>query len=161
MNTSHNMNHLENIYINIENMSDSNSTSSSLTPSSTGTNVSRDRERLQLMDVYGKGKTKQFNKSTMQSINRAIRKVLIPRMKFVNKGKELGSFDQPDFTDPNSWIHRVFSQLGALQNLSATNKAEIWMTYKMKIREQFSLHRSSVTIGLKKAFIAGKNVYNG
>ena len=55
----------------------------------------------------------------------------------------------------NTNKHRVFNQLGSLKNVSDNKKAEIWMTYRMKMKEQFSLHRSSVTVNLKAVFLKG------
>lgn len=115
-----------------------------------------DRRKLKLIEKYSSGRILEFNKSSLQSINRAVRKVLVPRMKFLSTSKSFGSFEQPDFTDPNCWIHRVFNQLGAYKDLSDTKKAELWMTYRSKVKEQFSLHRSTVTLALKNIFIKGK-----
>ena len=144
--------------IEINTMSDNASTTSTLSGTSTPTNStiqSNDKKKMDLINKYGTGKTLEYNKSTMQTINRAVRKVLLPRMKFLTTSKHFGSFDQPDFTDENCWVHRVFNQLGSLKNVSDNKKAEIWMTYRMKMKEQFSLHRSSVTVNLKAVFLKG------
>ena len=147
--------------VEFDTMSDSDSNISVLTshstPSSTLTSVeSRERKRLKLIERYGGSQVLTFNKSSMTSINRAVGKVLLPRMKFVSTSRAFESFEQPDFTDPNCWIHRVFKQLGAYKDLSDMKKADIWVTYRSKVREQFGLYCSAVTLELKKIFIKGK-----
>jgi hypothetical protein len=133
------------------------SNDSSLSSSSVG-NVSVDRDRLKmaLIETYGSEQHFDYCKATMHSINSAVRKELVPRMKFVSGKNQFGQFNQPDFSDRNCWVHRVFRRLGNLNSVRDTKKAEIWMTYLKKIREQFSLHRSSVTSRLKTEFENGK-----
>jgi hypothetical protein len=138
---------------------DDNSTTSSLsspTRASTIGTTERDQRKMVLIQKYSDGKTMSFNKSTLQSINRAVRKVLLPRMKFLSNSKCFGSFEQPDFSDPNCWVHRVFNELSTLKNAPDKKKAEIWMTYRSKLKEQFSLHRSSITSQIKLNFVKGK-----
>ena len=138
---------------------DDNSTTSSLsnpTRASTIGTTERDQRKMVLIQKYSDGKTMSFNKSTLQSINRAVRKVLLPRMKFLSNLKCFGSFEQPDFSDPNCWVHRVFNELSTLKNAPDKKKAEIWMTYRSKLKEQFSLHRSSITSQIKLNFVKGK-----
>ena len=118
--------------------------------------LSKERRKMRLIEKYSTGKTSEYSKSTMQSINSAVRKVLIPRMKFVSTQKHFGQFEQPDFSDESCWVHRVFDQLGNLKRANDMVKAEIWMTYRNKVKEQFSLHRSMVTNQLKKTLIKGK-----
>ena len=77
-------------------------------------------------------------------------------MKFLSTSKAFGMFEQPDFTDPKSWVHHVFNQLGSSMNLPDIKKAEIWMTYRSRVKEQFSLHWSSVTQNLKNLFLKGE-----
>ena len=111
---------------------------------------------MQLIEKYSSGQINtEYSKSTMVSLNSAVRKVLIPRMKFVSERKQFGQFDQPDFTDPSCWVHRVFEQLGTLKHANDSVKAEIWMVYRNKIKEQFSIHRANVTNRLKRVFMKG------
>ena len=58
-------------------------------------------------------------------------------------------------TDETCWVHKIFEQLGPMKNASDSVKAEIWMTYRNKIREQFGIHRATVTSLLKKRFVKG------
>lgn len=119
--------------------------------------LARERRKMELIQKYNGGQIyTQFSKSTMMSLNSAVRKVLIPRMKFVSEKKQFGQFDQPDFSDDNCWVHRVFDQLGTLKNASDNVKAEIWMMYRHKIKEQFSIHRANLTNRLKKVLLKGK-----
>ena len=120
------------------------------------TALTRERRKMKLIEKYSTGRTTEYSKSTMQSINSAVRKVLIPRMKFVSTQKHFGHFEQPDFSDESCWVHRVFDQLGNLKRANDMVKAEIWMTYRHKVKEQFSLHRSMVTNQLKTSLIKSK-----
>lgn len=154
------MQHFDIDIIHIDTMSDNESNTSDVTMPSLNSAerevVQRETKRLKLIERYGTNQVMPINKSSLTSINRAVRKVILPRMKFASTSKSFGSFDQPDFTDPDCWIHKVFGQLGSFKNLSDVKKAEIWMTYRAKVKEQFGLHRSAVTLGLKKVFVQGK-----
>ena len=77
-------------------------------------------------------------------------------MKFVSTSKAFGSFEQPDFTDNNCWVNKLFANIVTLRGASDKMKAEVWMTYRAKIKEQFSLHRSSSTLKIKRKFLDGK-----
>lgn len=117
----------------------------------------RERRKMKLIEKYSSGQNSQtYNADTMKSLNNAIRKILIPRMKFVSTNKQFGQFEQPDFSDEHCWIHRVFEQLGTLKHASDYIKAEIWMMYRSKVKEQFSIHRATVTKNLKTVFLKGK-----
>ena len=112
--------------------------------------------KLTLIQQYARGKsTNIINEATMKSLTRAIRLVIIPKVKFLPGGKGFGSFEQPDFTHPNCWVNKVFDRIANLKNASDKKKADVWMTYRTKIKEQFSLHRSGVTLKIKSAFCNG------
>lgn len=118
--------------------------------------------KLNLIQVYAKGNVStKINENTMKSLTRAVRLVIIPKVKFLPGGRGFGSFDQPDFTHPKCWVNKVFDRIANLKNASDKKKAEVWMAYRCKIREQFSLHRSSVTLKLKNAFVKGKCISKG
>ena len=113
--------------------------------------------KLTLIQQYGRGKSSNIiNEATMKSLTCAIRLVIIPKVKFLPGGKGFGSFEQPDFTHPNCWVNKVFDRIANLKNASDKKKADVWMTYRTKIKEQFSLHRSGVTLKIKAAFCNGK-----
>ena len=112
--------------------------------------------RMVLIKTFSLGNTEKYNNSTMKSINRAVRLVAIPRIRFWPTSKVFGSFEQPDFSDPNCWVNKVFDKLSNLKNASDKKKAAIWMTYRNKVKEQFSLHRSAVTSKIKNEFKKGK-----
>ena len=112
--------------------------------------------KLTLIQQYARGKpTNIINEATMRSLTRAIRLVIIPKVKFLPGGKGFGSFEQPDFTNPNCWVNKVFDRIANLKNASDKKKADVWMTYRTKIKEQFSLHRSGITLKIKAAFYNG------
>ena len=68
--------------------------------------LARERRKMALIQKYNGGQIcTQYSRSTMMSLNNAVRKVLIPWMKFVSEKKQFGQFDQPDFTDDNCWVH--------------------------------------------------------
>ena len=126
--------------------------------SNTNANDRQEQRRLVLIKAFSSGDTENFNISTMKSINRAVRLVAIPRIKFLPGSKAFGSFDQPNFSDPSCWVNKVFDRSSNLKNASDKKKAKILTTYKHKIREQFSLHRSGVTSRIKVEFRKGKNL---
>ena len=113
---------------------------------------------MKLIQKYTTGEPAAFSESTLQSINKVVRSVLIPRMKFIETSKRFGTFEQPDFSDDTCWVHRVFDKLGALKNATETRKAEIWMAYRTKISKQFGVHRANITAYLKTTFIKGKSI---
>ena len=153
---------IENTDIEVNTTDDNRSVASTITTHSTGRTVESSttikRRRLKLVEKYSTGKGTKFEARTLQSINRVVRSVIIPRMKFIATSKHFGSFDQPDFADKTCWVHRIFKQLGSLKNASDYQKAEIWMTYRSGISKQFSLHCSSLTSGLKKVLVRGKTL---
>lgn len=150
----------DNISLSQDEREESQSTSSSTTATTDIVReriLVRERRKMALIQKYNTGQVRtQYSKSTMMSLNNAVRKVLIPRMKFVSERKQFGQFDQPDFSDDSCWVHKVFDQLGTLKNANDMVKAEIWMIYRHKIKEQFSIHRANVTNRLKKVVIKGK-----
>ena len=73
---------------------------------------------MKLVEKYSTGKAARFDSRTLQTMNRAVRAVIIPRMKFITTNKHFGSFDQPIFSDENCWVHKIFEQLGSLNNAS-------------------------------------------
>ena len=113
---------IENTDIEVNNSDDSRSVASTITtPSAGGTlesSVSIERRRMKLIEKYSTGKGTKFEARTLQSINRVVRSVILPRMKFIATSKHFGSFDQPDFADETCWVHRIFEQLGSLKNAS-------------------------------------------
>ena len=112
--------------------------------------------KLTLIQQYARGKsTNIINEATMKSLTRAVRLVIIPKVKFLPGGKGFGSFEQPDFTHPNCWVNKVFNRIANLKNASDKKKADVLMTYRTKIKEQFSLHRAGVTMKIKAAFCNG------
>lgn len=116
----------------------------------------RNLRKLKLVKVYGEGGTLPKNDGTLRTLTRAVRKVILPQMKFVQSGKGFGSFDQPDFTHKNCWANRLFESMPMIHRGTDEQKAMVWMTYRHKIKEQFSLHRSGVSYKIKQNFIKGK-----
>ena len=115
--------------------------------------------KLTLIQQYSRGKsTSIINESTMKSLTRAICLVIIAKLKFLPGSSGFGSFEQPDFTHPNCWVNKVFDRIANLKHASDKKKADVWMTYRNKIKEQFSLHRSGVTLKIKNAFCDGECV---
>ena len=109
-----------------------------------------------LMNVYGEGRGTVYNDNTMRILTNSVRKVIIPQIKFVSSKKGFGSFDQPNFADRTCWVNKLFANITTLKMASDRMKAEIWMTYKTKIKEQFSLHRAAATLKIKRKFMEGK-----
>ena len=148
-----------NANIEIDSTDDIASVASSITSTSRHQNSeseARERRRMLLIRRYNVGKPAKFCRSTLTTMNRVVRSVLIPRMKFVSTSKQFGSFEQPDFADETCWVHKIFDKLGSLKNANDDTKAAIWMQYRIKMKEQISLHRSTVTKHLKTTFVRGE-----
>ena len=118
--------------------------------------VAKETQKNQLLEIYNSGVKRQFQKSTLQSINKAIRKIALPKIKFLPATKSFGGYDMPDLTSDDCWVHKIFEEIN-MGRSSLRKRAEIWMTYRNKVKEQFGLHRSSVTMKIKKKFISGKS----
>ena len=119
------------------------------------THNSTNIRKMTLIETYNCGNKVRRNEDTMRRITRAVRKSIIPKVKFISNSNVFGSFDQPDFSDPGCWVNKLFENIPTLDKASDKVKAEVWMTYKHKVKEQFSLHRSNVTLKIKKNFIKG------
>ena len=121
-----------------------------------GTMGDRSTRQMELVRVYSQGNKLIKNESTMRTLAKSMRKVIIPQVKFVQCSKVFGSFDQPDFTSAQCWQNKLFSNIPSLNNATDEMKAQVWMTYRGKLKEQFSLHRSGVTLKIKRKFEEGK-----
>ena len=100
------------------------------------------------------------NESTLRTLSKSLRKVIIPHVKFVQCSKVFGAFDQPDFTSPECWHNKLFGNIPSLCNATDEMKAQVWMTYRAKLKDQFSLHRSGVTLKIKRKFKEGERTYD-
>ena len=125
------------------------------TSTSCDSTLTNESQKQDLFQIYQSGVKREFRKSTLQSINKAIRKIALPKIKFLPGSKGLGGYDMPDLTSEDCWVHNIFEEIN-MGNSNMRTKAEIWMTYRNKVREQFGLHRSAVTMKIKKKFIKGK-----
>ena len=81
---------------------DDNSVASTMTSSTASITVSintqvSERQRMLLMDKYLSVKTTEYNKSTLQSVHKAVQKVLLPTMKCVSNSKSFATFEHSDF----------------------------------------------------------------
>lgn len=114
------------------------------------------QRKIELIEVYNSGAVKRKNENTLRTLSKEVRKVIIPKMKFVKAGQLLGSFECPDFTDEKCWVNALFGNIPNLKSASDRVKGEVWMTYRKNIKEQFSLHRSAVTLRIKDKFLKGK-----
>ena len=112
--------------------------------------------KLLMLQVYGEGSGHKRSENTQKCINTVVRNTILPKMKFVPTGNGLGSFDKPDFSDPKSWVNILFSKIPSLNTLSDGMKCKIWITYRAKIKEQFSLHRAGVTLKIQNNFVKGE-----
>ena len=98
------------------------------------THNSTNIRKMTLIETYNCGNKVRRNEDTMRRITRAVRKSIIPKVKFISNSNVFGSFDQPDFTQPpNCWANKDFDRIANLKSASEKKKAEIWMTYTAKI----------------------------
>ena len=118
--------------------------------------LTQESQKHDLLEIYSSGVKRAFHKSTLQSINKAVRKIILPKIKFLPGTKAFGGYDMPDLTSEDCWVNRVFDEIN-MGNLSTRKKAEVWMTYRNKVKDQFGLHRSSVTVKIKKRYVSGKS----
>ena len=117
----------------------------------------RSKRQMELIRVYSEGTQLLKNDTTLRTLTKSLRKLIIPHVKFVQcSNKVFGSFDQPDLTSADCWQNKLFSNIPSLNNARDEMKAQVWMTYKSRLKEQFSLHRSGVTLKIKRKFEEGK-----
>lgn len=114
--------------------------------------------QMQLIQTYSEGNTLKENNNTLRLLTKNLRKYIIPQVKFVTTSKAFGSFEQPDFSDDSCWMNKLFDTIPTMRSATDTMKAAVWMTYRSKLKEQFSLHRSNVTLKIKKKLSQGKNL---
>ena len=114
------------------------------------------RRKVVMIDAYteGVGHTKCNN--TQKCINTVLRGAILPKKKFVEEGETFGRFEKPDFRDESSWVSIMYKKIPSFEMMTDRMKCKVWITYRKKIKEQFSLHRSAVTLKIQNAFIQGK-----
>ena len=119
------------------------------------------KRKLLMMKVFGEGVGHKATENTQRCINVVVRNTILPKMKFVQSGSAFGLFQRPDFTDRTSWVNVLFGKIPSLNKLSDGMKCKVWITYRAKIKEQFSLHRAGITHKIKLNFIKGeKYIYS-
>ena len=114
------------------------------------------KRELNLIEIYSQGVIEPPEESTKITIMNCVRSTIIPNVKFLTSGKAFGSFEQPNFADSECWVNKLFSNIPTLAGVSDGTKAKTRMTYRTKIREQFSLHRSAKSLQIKRKFLEGK-----
>ena len=125
-------------------------------PMDTSEKDSTDNRKQVMMKTYVEDIGHRPSENTQRCINVVVRNTILPKMKFVPSGKAFGSFDKPDFTDQKSWVNILFSKIPNLGELSDAMKCRVWITYKARIKEQFSLHRAGITHKIKLNFVKCK-----
>ena len=109
-----------------------------------------------MVNTYTEGVGHEKDDNVIRSINAVLRGAILPKKKFIDEGEGFGMFDKPDFRNERHWASILFSKIPSLNSMSDAMKCKVWITYRKKIKEQFSLHRSAVTLKIKRAFITGK-----
>lgn len=116
--------------------------------------------RLQVLnDTYNNNLKLPFSKENFESIKGSFKRVIQPHMKFFKIGNGFGSVEKPDFTNTNEWYSRLFADIMTFKDMSDSMKAKTWLTYKSKIKELFSSHRSRVTNAIRTRFIEGLYIF--
>ena len=115
------------------------------------------RRKVVMIDAYTEGVGHTRCSNTQKCINTVLRGAILPKKKFVEEGNTFGRFEKPDFRDESSWVSIMYNKIPSFEMLSDRNKCKVWITYRKKIKEQFSLHRSAVTLRIQNAFIQGKS----
>ena len=109
-----------------------------------------------MLDAYSEGVGHPKCNNTQKCINTVLRGAILPKKKFVEEGEAFGRFEKPDFRDENSWVSIMYKKIPSFDMMTDRMKCKVWITYRKKIKEQFSLHRSGVTLRIQHAFIQGK-----
>ena len=115
--------------------------------------------RLQVLNhTYNERYKLPFVQQNFDSIKASFKRVIQPQMKFYRVGDGFGSIEKPNFTDPNQWYSRLFADIVTFKDMSDGMKAKTWLTYKSKIKELFSMHRSRMTNAIRSRFIEGLSI---
>ena len=109
-----------------------------------------------MVNVYSEGIGHIKSENTLRSITSVLRCAILPKKKFVDEGEGFGTFDKHDFRNEKHWATILYKKIPSLDMMSDSVKCKVWITYRKKIKEQFSLHRSAVTLKIKRAFINGE-----
>ena len=109
-----------------------------------------------MVDVYSEGIGHVMDENTLRSITSVLRCAILPKKKFVDDGEGFGTFEKHDFCSEKHWASILYKKIPSLHMMTDSMKCKVWITYRKKIKEQFSLHRSAVTLKIKRAFINGK-----
>ena len=115
------------------------------------------KRKAVMIDAYTEGVGHPKCNNTQKCINTVLRAAILPKKKFVDGGEGFGRFEKPDFRDENSWVSKMYKKIPSFDMMTDRMKCMVWITYRKKIKEQFSLHRSLVTLKIQNAFIQGKN----
>lgn len=109
----------------------------------------------EMMVVYDRKMMVKASDAMRAGILKVVRRFVVPHEKFICEGDDLGSFNCPDFTDDSSWYYVALTE-GGYSDLSPTELAQVWVTYKNEIRDVFSNHKSYCTMIMKQAFLKGE-----
>ncbi len=116
-----------------------------------------DKRKNNLRRVYMSDVRGNFHEQQLTSLKKALRTFILPHVKFVKDNtRAFGSFDKPDFTDKHCWQNALFKKMPGLYASSDARKAKMWMTYRSKLKMEFSNVRAHVTKRIKANFINGK-----
>ena len=112
--------------------------------------------KMNIIQVYAKGDALVKDSELEADMKKNFRSVLLPTIKFIQTGKNFGSFEQQDLTDPSCIASRLFSAFPAIANESDATKARYWITYRAKLKEVVSMHKAKATLIMKRKIMNGK-----
>ena len=99
--------------------------------------LTSESQKAELLEIYNSGVKREFHKSTLDNINKAIRKIALPNIKFLPTTKALGGFEMPDLTSDDCWVHKIFDEVNMtrstlkckaekMDDIQAQDKITIW-----------------------------------
>ena len=111
---------------------------------------------MNLIKAYADGIGMPRDKDFERSLKKNFRAVLLPKVKFIQTGKNFGSFEQQNLTEKDCIANELFNMLPDIAQASDRTKAKYWITYRGKLKEMVSSHKAKATLAMKKKVIDGE-----
>lgn len=117
----------------------------------------RELRKARLLKAYDTEVKDKIQKNTLAALKDVLRRDIIPKVKFVGGSKSLGSFEKPDFTNPDCWQNQLFNKVPQLSRTNELNRVKLWITYKSRMKMEFGNVRGVVTKKIKGLFMESKS----
>lgn len=130
--------------------------------------MDRDSKRRLLIQVYQTCEPFPYNRETLTSIGKTVRRVIVRKVKFIENEHTSGmtkemientrkfpSFWQPDLTCTNTIQSDLFEEREELRNATLKVKAIAWMGMRTKVMSSIRQHRSAVCTSIQSEMLDG------